>query len=32
MTVKTFDGETHLSVVPAGGSRTLKVLYGANVE
>jgi hypothetical protein len=32
MTVKVFDGETHLSVVPAGGSRTLKVLYGANVK
>jgi predicted alpha/beta superfamily hydrolase len=32
MTVKTFDGETHLSVVPAGGSRTLKVLYGANIK
>jgi predicted alpha/beta superfamily hydrolase len=32
MTVKIFDGETHLSVVPAGGSRTLKVLYGANVK
>jgi predicted alpha/beta superfamily hydrolase len=32
MTVKIFDGETHLSVVPAGGSRTLKVLYGTNVK
>jgi predicted alpha/beta superfamily hydrolase len=32
MTVKIFDGETHLSVVPAGGSRTLKVLYGSNVK
>ena len=30
VTVKIFDDETHLSVVPAGGSRTLKVLYGAN--
>ena len=28
MTVKIFDDETHLSAVPAGGSRTLKVLYG----
>jgi predicted alpha/beta superfamily hydrolase len=27
-----FDGETHLSVVPACSSRTLKVLYGANVK
>ncbi len=32
MTVKIFDGETHLSVVPACSSRTLKVLYGANVN
>ena len=32
MTVKIFDDETHLSVVPAGGSRTLKVLYGINVK
>ena len=32
MTVKIFDEETHLSVVPAGGSRTLKVLYGSNVK
>jgi predicted alpha/beta superfamily hydrolase len=32
MTVKKFDEETHLSVVPAGASRTLKVLYGANVK
>lgn len=32
MTVKIFDGETHLSVVPACSSRTLKVLYGANVK
>ncbi|MEP7324156.1 MAG: alpha/beta hydrolase-fold protein [Saprospiraceae bacterium] len=32
MTVKTFDDETHVSVVPAGGSRTLKVLYGATVK
>ncbi len=32
MTVKIFDGETHLSVVPAGASRTLKVLYGSNVK
>ena len=32
MSVKIFDGETHLSVVPASGSRTLKVLYGSNVN
>jgi predicted alpha/beta superfamily hydrolase len=32
MTVKIFDGETHSSVVPAGGSRTLKVLYGSTVK
>lgn len=32
MNVKIFDGETHVSVVPAGGSRTLKVLYGATVK
>jgi hypothetical protein len=32
MSVKIFDGETHLSVVPAGSSRTLKVLYGSNVN
>jgi len=32
MTVKIFDEETHLSVVPACSSRTLKVLYGANVK
>lgn len=32
MTTKIFDGESHLSVVPAGGSRTLKVLYGSNVK
>lgn len=32
MTVKTFDEETHLSVVPASSSRTLKVLYGTNVK
>jgi len=32
MVVKIFDGETHLSVVAACSSRTLKVLYGANVE
>ncbi|MGF7042665.1 putative alpha/beta superfamily hydrolase [Mucilaginibacter lappiensis] len=31
-TVKIFDGETHLSVVPACSSRTLKVLYGTNVK
>lgn len=31
MNVKVFEGETHLSVVPACSSRTLKVLYGANV-
>lgn len=29
MTVKIFDDETHLSVVPACSGRTLKVLYGA---
>lgn len=32
MTVKVFDEETHSSVVPAGGSRTLKVLYGSTVK
>jgi len=32
MTVKIFDGETHSSVVPACGSRTLKVLYGSTVK
>ena len=32
MTVKIFEEETHLSVVPAGGSRTLKVLYGSTVK
>jgi len=32
MTVKIFDEETHSSVVPAGGSRTLKVLYGPTVK
>jgi len=32
MTVKIFDEETHSSVVPAGGSRTLKVLYGSTVK
>lgn len=32
MTVKIFDGETHLSVVPACSSRTLKVLYGSTVK
>ncbi len=32
MTVKIFDEETHVSVVPAGGSRTLRVLYGSNVK
>jgi uncharacterized protein len=32
MTVKIFEEETHSSVVPAGGSRTLKVLYGSNVK
>ena len=30
MAVKIFDDETHLSVVPACSSRTLKVLYGAS--
>ena len=29
MTVKIFEEETHVAVVPAGGSRTLKVLYGS---
>ena len=32
MTVKIFDEETHVAVVPAGGSRTLKVLYGSMVK
>jgi len=32
MTVKIFEEETHLSVVPGGGSRTLRVLYGSNVK
>lgn len=32
MNVKIFDGETHLSVVPACSSRTLKVLYGTYVQ
>lgn len=32
MNVKIFDGETHVSVVPACSSRTLKVLYGAYVQ
>lgn len=32
MTSQIFDGETHLSVVPACSSRTLKVLYGSNVK
>ncbi|TDQ10996.1 alpha/beta hydrolase [Pedobacter metabolipauper] len=32
MTSQIFEGETHLSVVPACSSRTLKVLYGANVK
>ncbi len=32
MTSQVFDGETHLSVLPACSSRTLKVLYGANVK
>ena len=31
-TTKIFDGETHLSVVPACSSKTLKVLYGATVK
>lgn len=30
--IKIFDDETHLSVVPACSSRTLKVLYGSNVQ
>jgi predicted alpha/beta superfamily hydrolase len=32
ITVKVFEEETHLSVVPACGSRTLRVLYGTNVN
>jgi predicted alpha/beta superfamily hydrolase len=32
ITSQIFDGETHLSVVPACSSRTLKVLYGSNVK
>jgi predicted alpha/beta superfamily hydrolase len=32
ITNQTFDGETHLSVVPACSSRTLKVLYGRNAK
>ncbi|MBC7885410.1 MAG: alpha/beta hydrolase [Saprospiraceae bacterium] len=32
MISQIFDGETHLSVVPACHSRTLKVLYGQNVK
>ena len=32
MISQIFDGETHLSVVPACSSRTLKVLYGRNVK
>jgi uncharacterized protein len=32
MTIKIFDGESHVSVVPAGGSRTLKVLYGSTIK
>lgn len=32
MTSQLFDGETHLSVVAACSSRTLKVLYGSNVK
>jgi predicted alpha/beta superfamily hydrolase len=32
MISQIFDGETHLSVVPACSSRTLKVLYGFNVK
>lgn len=32
MKIKIFDGETHVSAVPAGSSRTLKVLYGSNVK
>jgi uncharacterized protein len=32
MTVKIFDEETHSSVVPACGSRSLKVLYGSTVK
>ncbi len=32
MTTQIFDGETHLSVVPACSSRTLKVLYGTAIK
>jgi len=32
MTSQIFEGETHLSVVPACSSRTIKVLFGANVK
>jgi hypothetical protein len=32
MISQIFEGETHLSVVPACSSRTLKVLYGSNVK
>jgi len=32
MTSQIFEGETHLSVVPACSSRTLKVLYGSMVQ
>jgi predicted alpha/beta superfamily hydrolase len=32
ITSQIFDGETHLSVVSACSSRTLKVLYGSNVK
>ena len=32
MTSQIFDGETHVSVVAACSSRTLKVLYGSNVK
>jgi predicted alpha/beta superfamily hydrolase len=32
ITSQTFEGETHLSVVPACSSRTLKVLYGPGAK
>jgi hypothetical protein len=32
ITTQIFEGETHVSVVPACTSRTLKVLYGRNSE
>lgn len=32
MTSQVFDGETHVSVVAACSSRTLRVLYGSNIK